>query len=108
MPRGRIAYMRRLQSLISDPHGVRFEVNYGTPYHTGQTMARVELYLDLANLLQTNYDAIQAKHGVKRAERFAQWANGRRIRSYWQAHRKQLYEDIECLKTDMELHERII
>lgn len=101
-------YMRRLQTIISTCQGLRMEPDFGTLYTTGQTHEKICLFLDLASTLERNVTIITQRHGIKRAERFAQWANGRRINSYWRAHRHQLYEDIDAMKEELSDYDRII
>ena len=100
--------MRHLQTIISTGQGLRMEPDYGTPYTTGQSHEKICLFLDLARMLEKNITTITDKHGIKRAERFAQWCMGRRINSYWQAHRPPLYADIDNLKSDLNDYDRII
>ena len=102
MPRTKVQYMQKLQSIISTPPGERIEPNYGTIYNVGQSWPKVEMFLDLAYILERNVNRVLSNHGRKRAERFVQWANGRRINSYWRTHRPQLYEDIDSLKEDLD------
>ena len=108
MPRRKIFYMHRLQTLISTCPGMRLEPDFGTPYTTGQSHEKICLFLDLARILERNVTIITITHGIKRAERFIQWANGRRINSYWRTHRQQLYDDIDRLKEDLSDYDRII
>jgi hypothetical protein len=108
MPRGKIFRMRQLQQVISTCQGVRLEPDFGTPYTTGQSHEKICLFLDLASTLEKNVTFITNLYGIKRAERFAQWCMGRRINSYWQAHRPQLYDDIDRLKGDLNDYDRMI
>ena len=101
-------HMKRLQTIISTCQGLRLEPDYGTPFMTGQSHEKICLFIDLASMLERNVTTITSNHGIKRAERFAQWCMGRRINSYWRAHRPQLYDDIDRLKEDLSDYDRII
>ncbi len=100
--------MQTLQTIISTCQGLRFEPDFGTLFTTGQSQDKINLFLDLARLLELSVTVITLNHGVKRAERFTQWANGRRINSYWRIHRQQLYEDIDGLKDALNAYDYII
>jgi hypothetical protein len=107
-PRGRLFYSRKLQSIIATAKGVRLEEMYGTPFNTGQSNEKIHMFLDISRLLEGCVQSIHARKGCKRAERFAEWAMGRRVSSYWSEHRKGLYADINELKEAFEAYDRII
>ena len=100
MPRGQIFRMRQLQSIIQGANGVRIAVDIGTPYTTGQTVEKIWLFIDLASMVERNVQETLDRYGIKRAERLAQWCNGRRVNTYWHQHRPALYSDIERIKRD--------
>lgn len=101
MPRGQIFRMKQLRSIISTANGVRIAVNVGTPYTTGQSVTKIWLYLDLHRIIERNVTLTTERYGIKRATRFAQWCNGKRINSFWHEHRPKLYQDIDRLRNDI-------
>ena len=83
--------MKQLREVIATASGVRIVEDIGTPYTTGQTVAKVWLFIDLSNIIQRTIDTTFRRYGSKRTERFIQWCNGRQVNTYWREHRPTLY-----------------
>lgn len=75
--------------------GLRLEENFGTPYKTGQTASGLQLSIDILTAIEVHAAFITAKHNPARAQRFREWAKGRRWNSFWWAHRRALRVDRE-------------
>ena len=106
--RGQVFKMRQLREVIAIASGVRIVEDIGTPYTTGQTVAKVWLFIDLSNIIQRTIDTTSRRYGSKRTERFVQWCNGRQVNTYWREHRPTLYQDIERLKSTLETYESTV
>jgi len=91
-PRGKIERLEVLLTIIGTQPGLRIS-EHGRGYKTGQKLHQIQYCNDILRLVDLILEDLEHRHGIKRADRFSDWLQGRRISSFNWRHRLQINED---------------
>ena len=84
--------MEVLLTIIGTQPGIRIS-EHGRGYKTGQKLSHIQYCSDILRLLEVILGEIEQRHGRRRAERFKDWIQGRRMGTFNWRHRLQITED---------------